>query len=496
MMLLPVLGYIVLQSSSLVVGVPDVGRPLWARGVQTPAVCLNDFAWMDNSESQSPCLVAAWLLGACQGGDFTLPALANASVHYDPPSSLSANGCYCSWAVYNTLQACAYCQQGADTSIFNWTPFMSACPSSDLSAPDPFPKTIVIPQETSIAFWATTDPSTWSNAKFDPTLAKSLALQDKPDVTQNSRNPSSKKHSVSKAAIAGGVVGGLVVFALGVLVFLLHLRKKRALKNAATQPQAPAPTIPPQSPQRPVFPNGYAPTMLQTTTPGTRPPLVSNYTSYTTTSESSGQIPSPPIFSVMTPPPPSAFPGISNRPRHGHSSSNGSNTSNNSYSNLEMSMSEHAHIEPFILPGIHNVQTPDDSMRSSTASPTIDSEIGSPMRQRLNPPAYEYSSPSGNAPATPPEKAVYVNPASPTRQLSEQPRSSLDPQRGHSTQDSQSSVNLQVGGSTLLDGASLSVNQSQGTPAPAQLRLVTESRSAADLHEHTDNWGFPPDRKA
>jgi hypothetical protein len=41
------------------------------RGVllaQTGAVCAEEFTWMQNSLSQSPCLVAAFVVGACASG--------------------------------------------------------------------------------------------------------------------------------------------------------------------------------------------------------------------------------------------------------------------------------------------------------------------------------------------------------------------------------------------------------------------------------------------
>ena len=40
---------------------------LAARAIQSQAVCVDQFAGMDNKQQQSPCLVLAYVLGACQG---------------------------------------------------------------------------------------------------------------------------------------------------------------------------------------------------------------------------------------------------------------------------------------------------------------------------------------------------------------------------------------------------------------------------------------------
>lgn len=38
------------------------------RAPQTNATCVSDFKWMDNSLQQTPCLVAAYAMGACLNG--------------------------------------------------------------------------------------------------------------------------------------------------------------------------------------------------------------------------------------------------------------------------------------------------------------------------------------------------------------------------------------------------------------------------------------------
>ena len=57
--------YAVLQST-LAYGLD--GLTLSIRSVQSQALCSQEFSWMDNSLSQSPCNVAGYLLAQCANG--------------------------------------------------------------------------------------------------------------------------------------------------------------------------------------------------------------------------------------------------------------------------------------------------------------------------------------------------------------------------------------------------------------------------------------------
>ncbi|KAL5534813.1 hypothetical protein ACEPAG_1277 [Sanghuangporus baumii] len=197
------------------------------RAVQSTATCLSQFDWMDNSLEQSPCIVAAYLLAQCAGGNWDIDPIQNASVHYTPPTAGNANGCRCSWAVYNTLQACAFCQgENFDSAMLGWSGYSTNCTGSLLSNDTYYPTDTPIPDETAIPFWATTDPSTWHNALFDPSVAESIANENKPDITESSRDSSNKKGS-NTGAIVGGVVGGVLgALALGLLFFFLRRRAR------------------------------------------------------------------------------------------------------------------------------------------------------------------------------------------------------------------------------------------------------------------------------
>ncbi|THU92583.1 hypothetical protein K435DRAFT_208246 [Dendrothele bispora CBS 962.96] len=99
-----------------------------SKGGTTDAICLpgSQYAWTGNAQNQSPCLLAANAIAPCKGsGGWNVPALTD-GVHYDPPTPSQANRCYCSWAVYNLLGACAACQGLAD-SIQNWIYYRQNC---------------------------------------------------------------------------------------------------------------------------------------------------------------------------------------------------------------------------------------------------------------------------------------------------------------------------------------------------------------------------------
>lgn len=57
-----------------------LGMVMEKRGVQSPATCLVNYGWMDNSVQQSPCYVAGWLLGQCNEGGVLLHPLHCVSV--------------------------------------------------------------------------------------------------------------------------------------------------------------------------------------------------------------------------------------------------------------------------------------------------------------------------------------------------------------------------------------------------------------------------------
>ncbi|KAG7447980.1 uncharacterized protein BT62DRAFT_746093 [Guyanagaster necrorhizus] len=68
-----------------------------------------DSAWSFNSLNQSPCMVAAYLGGVCNSGNFTVTPLSEGQL-YAGPTLEQANSCRCSSVFYSLISACALCQ--------------------------------------------------------------------------------------------------------------------------------------------------------------------------------------------------------------------------------------------------------------------------------------------------------------------------------------------------------------------------------------------------
>ncbi|KAG8217877.1 hypothetical protein J3R82DRAFT_6043 [Butyriboletus roseoflavus] len=204
----------------------------------TNATCQSSFNWMDNTLSQNPCLISAYLQAACNGGQFTVEALPPNS-HYTGPYVNEANECQCSSVTYNTISACGICQGG---TIITWSAWDTNC---SVIYPGVFLPGI--PTGTTVPAWAFQDVTT-SNL-FNATLAQSVG--DAPESTASSvqstgsvvatptvsapltgspstSSTASPMSSSNTGAIAGGVVGGVVGVALiaGVVVFFVMRRKR------------------------------------------------------------------------------------------------------------------------------------------------------------------------------------------------------------------------------------------------------------------------------
>jgi len=196
----------------------------------TNATCSPSFDWSFNSLGQSPCLVAAYLGGVCDDGVFTVPALANDLSIYEGPTVAQANQCGCSSVFYSLLSACAECQSAQN--VLRWSAFNKNCT-------EVYPQLFVgnIPSKTAVPHWAYQNVTVGDG--FNVTLAQ-MQL-NAPESTANPKatgttlpsgltGASSPKKS-NAGAIAGGVVGGVVLLSLVCLTAFWFLRQRR--KRAA-----------------------------------------------------------------------------------------------------------------------------------------------------------------------------------------------------------------------------------------------------------------------
>ncbi|THU94465.1 hypothetical protein K435DRAFT_798891 [Dendrothele bispora CBS 962.96] len=80
-----------------------------------------------------------------------------------------------SWTAYNLLSACEACQL-FDSSITTWSFFIKEC-NGNLSANTFYPSGLISDDEVQIPFYASVNPQTWTDMKFNPTQAKAITDQ-------------------------------------------------------------------------------------------------------------------------------------------------------------------------------------------------------------------------------------------------------------------------------------------------------------------------------
>ncbi|TDL21525.1 hypothetical protein BD410DRAFT_840475 [Rickenella mellea] len=200
----------------------------------TNATCLSTYAFLYNSRGQSPCLVAAYAGGVCDGGPYDVDAL-DVGTHYAGPPAAKVNNCQCSSVFYSLLSACGLCQ---NRTIIPWSSWDTNCKNVFVTV---YPEDI--PSSTAIPAWAYVNVSTsdifdLNNARTLQGSAESTASLNK--VTQTgagAENPTggvngAKNKSSNTGAIAGGVGGGVVVIALiGLLASFLIRQRNDKLRN-------------------------------------------------------------------------------------------------------------------------------------------------------------------------------------------------------------------------------------------------------------------------
>jgi len=188
--------------------------------------------------------MAAYMQGACNNGDFTVPPLPNGT-HYVGPTVLSANQCECSTVVYSLVSACADCQ---GQTYLDWSIWSTNCTEGVYVTYFP----MEIPTGTAIPDWAYLDVTgsdryNGATAEADVDKPESSAGGNPTVTNPGPASPTSTtqttKHPTAAAAvkksiagpIAGGVVGGVVFLGViaGLAVFFFQRRKQSHVAPSA-----------------------------------------------------------------------------------------------------------------------------------------------------------------------------------------------------------------------------------------------------------------------
>ncbi|KAJ6509082.1 hypothetical protein DFH09DRAFT_274725 [Mycena vulgaris] len=218
-------------------------QSLEERAAQSQAICTADFTWADNSHDLSPCSVASEVWGSCFSSVWNVPPLPQGQ-SYAKPDTDTTNLCTCSWAAYNLLGACTACQ-GFEPALPTWAAYEQNC--GGYLTETYFPSNVTLPVGTAIPFWAAKNPQDWNDGRFNSAQAKSIALENHPDLIQ-SQSTGSNKSKTSIGPIVGGVVGGLAVLAIGAGIAFWFIRKRnrdraQAARDHGTRPYFSRPQI-------------------------------------------------------------------------------------------------------------------------------------------------------------------------------------------------------------------------------------------------------------
>ncbi|KIM63769.1 hypothetical protein SCLCIDRAFT_1213929 [Scleroderma citrinum Foug A] len=225
--------------------------PLRASAQQSAVVCLSDFAWMNNSIGQNPCLVAAFVLGACTGTQFIIPSL-DPGFTYGGPSVSGATPCECNTITYNLIAACSICQNRIYIAWTSWStncsmtypgvypeniPSGTAIPHwayQDVTKTDVFNATIAqlagdAPESTAIKPQATSTMVTSTIPPTSITLVGNTGTQSPTPTPTPTPTPSPSSSSNPKTwTIVRGAVGGIVM--LGAIATWFYIRRRRQTK--------------------------------------------------------------------------------------------------------------------------------------------------------------------------------------------------------------------------------------------------------------------------
>ncbi|KAI9452878.1 hypothetical protein BJY52DRAFT_1291508, partial [Lactarius psammicola] len=228
--------------------------------------CSLSWKWSFNTLGQNACTVAAYMMGTCNGGAFTIDALQPGFSYTGPGGVDNANLCKCNTVVYNLISACDACQ-GA--TWITWSEYSFNCTRT--LAPSTFPNPV--PSGTRVPQWALEDninenlwnattaftigdtpeiepgsligtgtsasgsvsPTTSTASRSGASSSSSSSSFPSPTPGSSSSSSSGSGSKSNTAAIAGGVAGGVVAVAAiaGILFYFLRRRSPPQAPSAA-----------------------------------------------------------------------------------------------------------------------------------------------------------------------------------------------------------------------------------------------------------------------
>ncbi|KAL4072642.1 hypothetical protein V8B97DRAFT_1870213 [Scleroderma yunnanense] len=222
-------------------------RPLWVFAQQSSVICSSEYSWVSLPfKAQNPCLIAAYLQGACIGGSYTVPLL-EPNTSYVGPYVDETNPCECNSVTYNLMAACSTCQ---NQTYIAWSSWSNNCSTI---YPGVYPENI--PSGTAVPNWAYQVVTT--SDLFNVTLAQltggGVYLLNAPEssatkataivatstmpissITGDTQSPNSSPSSSSKSNIGdivGGAVGGVCLAAIAAFItwFCIRCRQTKPL---------------------------------------------------------------------------------------------------------------------------------------------------------------------------------------------------------------------------------------------------------------------------
>ncbi|TDL21354.1 hypothetical protein BD410DRAFT_804284 [Rickenella mellea] len=194
-----------------------------AKAQTTNAICFSAYDFLYNSRGQSPCLVAAYAGGACQGGEYSLPAL--------PVGATTSAHQQLSQTAANVLRFFTP----------SWSSWIANCNHVYLAV---FPESI--PLGTTIPAWAYINVSTTD--VFDPSNARHL--QSPPESTtpfihvtptiDRGTNPTQDASASSQSPSASDIFGAVAAILVGIVnfVYYCYIRRRNKKRRKMLDPSA------------------------------------------------------------------------------------------------------------------------------------------------------------------------------------------------------------------------------------------------------------------